>query len=89
MRTIPILFDIDGIPGKLELGEPSVAKVRPFISLMGGDAQEFMLEMLNISLYCNGEPVVNALDQIGISSMTKLMPLVTELMGFGDDEGGD
>ncbi len=89
MKSLPIDFKIDGIDGSLELREPSVGVIKPHLHLMQEDTQAFMLEVLNVSLYADGKPVDNVLDKIGLSSLVELTPLVTELLGFGEEEKKD
>lgn len=85
MKIVPIGFEIDGLGGSLELREPSVSAIRPFMHLMSEDTQSFLLEVLNVSLYMSGQPVPDALDKIGMSELSRLIPLVTELLGFEDE----
>lgn len=80
--------NIDGI-GECELREPPISAIRDKMALMADDSQQFMLEVLAVSLYSNGEPVDNALDKIGLSDLSKLTPQITEILGFGDDAGND
>lgn len=86
MKTIKLDIEIDGIPGSLELREPSVSAIRPHMDLMQSNTSDFMLEVLAISLYEDGILVPNVLDKIGLSEMTELMPMITELLGFGGDD---
>ncbi len=79
---------IDGIPGSLELREPSISMIRDKMPMMATDTQAFMLEVLAVSLFADGVLVPDLLDKIGLSELTELTPKVTELLGFGD-EGND
>lgn len=87
MRSINV-GNIDGI-GECELREPTIGDLRPHMQLMSDDTSAFMMEVLNVTMYCNGERIENALEKIPFSNLTVLMPKVTELLGFGDDEGND
>ena len=80
---------IDGIPGSLELREPSISMIRDKLQMMSTDTQAFMLEVLAVSLFSDGVLVPDVLDKIGLSELTALTPQITELLGFGDDEGND
>lgn len=88
MRTIPLDMTIDGIPGALELREPSIAQLRPHMVLMQSDTQQFMFEVLSVSLYADGQQVPDVLDKIGMSELSGLMPLITDMLGFGDSGEG-
>jgi len=86
MKILPITFPVDGIEGTLELREPSVSAVRPFLAMMGQDTQGFLLEVLNVSVYADGVLVENALEKIGLSKLADLTPMITELLGFDEEK---
>jgi len=86
MKILPIEFPIEGIEGTLELREPSVSAVRPFLTLMGEDTQGFLLEVLNVSVYADGVLVDNALEKIGLSILSELTPMITTLLGFDEEK---
>lgn len=88
MKIIPI-DPIDGIPGSLELREPPVSAIRGDLGLMSSDTQSFMLRVLEVSLYADGQPVPDVLDKIGLSELTTLTPMITDMLGFGEDEEGN
>jgi len=85
MRTIPIDLEIEGLDGELTLVEPSVAMVRSFIGLMETDTKGFMINVLEISLYQDGLPVEDTLNKVGLGAMMKILPKLTELLGFDSD----
>ncbi|RLC36041.1 hypothetical protein DRH27_05855 [Candidatus Falkowbacteria bacterium] len=83
MRSIETT--IEGI-GKVELREPPLKVVRPFLALMGSDTQGFMLEVLNVSVYKDGEQVTGVDEKIGLSALSGLIPVITDLLGFDSEE---
>lgn len=87
MKTISI-GTIEGIGDNCELREPTLKQIRPFMAAMSTDTQAFMMDLLTIAVYCNGEQVQNIDEKIGLSTMMQLVPELTELMGFEDDTEG-
>ncbi|RLC35850.1 hypothetical protein DRH27_06185 [Candidatus Falkowbacteria bacterium] len=80
-----IQLNIAGI-GDVELREPSLKAVRPFLSMMGTDTQGFMLEVLNVSVYQDGDQVKDVDELIGLSTLSELIPKITELLGFDNED---
>ena len=89
MKSIDIELIIDGLEGSFTFVEPSVSQVRPFLGLMEDDSQSFMIKVFEISLHCDGKHVKNALDRVGLGAMMKVLPKLTELLGFKGDDPND
>ncbi len=82
-----IKVEIDGI-GSCALREPSIAQMRDKMHLMESDTQGFLLEVLGVALV-DGKGKTVPLDLVPFSAMPGLMTNVTELLGFGDQQGED
>lgn len=72
--------------GQVELREPTVAQIKPFMGLMSTDTQAFLVAVLDVIVFKDGKHIPDVTSQIGLSVLLDLMPRVTELLGF-DAEG--
>lgn len=69
--------------GVYELREPTVGVLFPLMSLMEKDPQAFQLGLVKGSIFKDGAPLGDAVNNLGISEYMTLMTEVIALSGLG------
>ncbi len=85
MKEIEV--EVNGI-GFCVLRGPSIAQIKDKMHMMESDTQGFLFEVLGVALI-DGKGKIVPLDLVPFTAMPGLMKNITELLGFGDNQGED
>ena len=72
--------------GIYEVRELTVGKMLPILKIKD-DQEKFQIEMAKATIFKNGQPIGEAINDIGISEYMPLLQASLEVSGLGDKEG--
>ena len=69
------------------VAEPTVGKLFPIMKLLDTDPQQFQLELAKASIMKDGQPIGDAINDLGIREYMELMKAVLSVSGFDGEQG--
>ena len=71
-----------------EIKEATVGDIMPYMALMQSDPQAFQSKLMASVVCVDGEPLgEHGLSALPLSVFMELVPAVTDMQGFGSEEG--
>ena len=84
MKTKQVVLE----SGTYEVKEPTVGVLFPILGLMEKSPQDFQMALVKKSIFINGQPIGEAVNDLGLADYMALMSAVLEVTGLGGTEAG-
>jgi len=84
MKTTQVVLE----SGTYEVREPTVGVLFPIIDLMEKSPKDFQMALVKKSIFVNGQPIGESVNNLGLGEYIKLMQAVLEVTGLSGDTAG-